>query len=451
MQNAAASSGGSCGGDSETQFIEGVLRGLGAPATAANITFMRAWFNREGTAARNNPMATTIGGYAGETTFNSIGVKNYASMADGISATVKTLQEGHYVDIVGDLKAGAASTAKRYDGLKIWSSGNLSSNKGYWSLAGVSTGSQNRAFGGASAPGGPVTTSQASAASGGTPDQLNFDSLQQEFGWTSAFFNSVPELKPYFQEAVAKGWTNEQLVASVMGTKWFRDNSSTARKMWQLRATDPSEYNQEFNRSLADVQSQAGTLGAVLSANEARTIASHAMWFAWDQAQINRALGLYVNGQVGQGAATEEQLRGIAQNNGITVSPTFLRQAAQQIATGNQTMDTYDQLLRQQAASAFPTFSAQILAGQNMSDLASAYTNAKAQLLEKDPSTVTLFDPQIRQALTARDDKGNATTMPLWQFENTVRQDPQWLQTDNARQSLMSTTRSVLQQFGLGS
>jgi hypothetical protein len=89
------------------------------------------------------------------------------------------------------------------------------------------------------------------------------------------------------------------------------------------------------------------------------------------------------------------------------------------------------------------------MAGQNMSDLASGYLNAKAQLLEKDPGTVTLFDPQVRQALTARDDKGQPTTMPLWQFENSVRSDPQWLQTNNARESLMQSTHQVLQNFGL--
>jgi hypothetical protein len=37
----------------------------------------------------------------------------------------------------------------------------------------------------------------------------------------------------------------------------------------------------------------------------------------------------------------------------------------------------------------------------------------------------------------------------LWQFEQDLRKDPRWNFTKNAQDSLMNTTRKVLQDFGL--
>ena len=48
------------------------------------------------TSASFNPLATTQSGFAGETRFNSVGVKNYATYQDGIDANVHALTNGRY-------------------------------------------------------------------------------------------------------------------------------------------------------------------------------------------------------------------------------------------------------------------------------------------------------------------------------------------------------------------
>lgn len=83
---------------------------LGIDATSENIRAMNAWAQAEGTRAQFNPLATTQGA-AGATRFNSVGVRNYASYADGVEATVKTLTNGRYGNVLEALRAGNSAEA----------------------------------------------------------------------------------------------------------------------------------------------------------------------------------------------------------------------------------------------------------------------------------------------------------------------------------------------------
>ena len=88
------------------QWAKDFLTKLGAPVTASNVQAISAWEQAEGTKAAFNPLATTQGGYAGETQFNSVGVKNFASYQDGIDANVKVITNGLYGNILTALQQG---------------------------------------------------------------------------------------------------------------------------------------------------------------------------------------------------------------------------------------------------------------------------------------------------------------------------------------------------------
>lgn len=107
---AAQSSGPVKGTASQEQFARDILAGLGMPQSGENVKAMVAWARAEGTKAANNPLATTQG-WNGASNFNSVGVKNYASYADGIAATLKTLQNGRYGPILDALRAGNSAVA----------------------------------------------------------------------------------------------------------------------------------------------------------------------------------------------------------------------------------------------------------------------------------------------------------------------------------------------------
>jgi hypothetical protein len=80
-------------------WIVGVLNGIGAPLTSQNVQALKLWAGAEGTSARNNPLATTLGSpqsgvtIAGSTQFNQVGVQNYPNESTGVAATVQTLKQ----------------------------------------------------------------------------------------------------------------------------------------------------------------------------------------------------------------------------------------------------------------------------------------------------------------------------------------------------------------------
>jgi hypothetical protein len=82
------------------------LKAINMPITSENVRAITAWEQAEGTAAHFNPLATCQGGFAGETNFNSVGVKNYASYQDGITANAHGIENGRYSNILAALKAG---------------------------------------------------------------------------------------------------------------------------------------------------------------------------------------------------------------------------------------------------------------------------------------------------------------------------------------------------------
>ena len=97
-------------GAKHDRFARDVLAGIGAPTTAENIRALKAWALAEGTKAQHNPLATTRK-FANTTNFNSVGVKNYASYEDGIAATIETLKNGRYPNILAAFAQGNSAEA----------------------------------------------------------------------------------------------------------------------------------------------------------------------------------------------------------------------------------------------------------------------------------------------------------------------------------------------------
>lgn len=107
-------------------FATGVLNGIGAPVTAANIRSIEAWAVREGGGGTNNPLNTTQQ-MPGSTNFNSVGVQNYSSWTQGVNATVDTLENGNYADLVAAFKSGKGLLGRSFSGLSTWSGGGYNS------------------------------------------------------------------------------------------------------------------------------------------------------------------------------------------------------------------------------------------------------------------------------------------------------------------------------------
>jgi hypothetical protein len=96
------------GGATPGRWARALLAEIGAPACEENRVLLVAWQAQESTDARFNPLATTHP-MQGATDFNSVGVKNYVSAAQGLDAARETLEEGGasygYEAILSSLRA----------------------------------------------------------------------------------------------------------------------------------------------------------------------------------------------------------------------------------------------------------------------------------------------------------------------------------------------------------
>jgi hypothetical protein len=101
----------------DDEFYKAILKGVGAPITDENMKFMYAWRQSEGGKAKNNPFNTTQP-KTNSTFYNCLkkgisgcqsGVRNYMNSKDGIDATIRTLQNGRYRNILDALKKGTSA------------------------------------------------------------------------------------------------------------------------------------------------------------------------------------------------------------------------------------------------------------------------------------------------------------------------------------------------------
>jgi len=120
-------------GSTATGFATAILQALGAPVNPANVGSLNDWFALEGGGGANNPLNTTLATSGSTGSINSVGVQSYGTPAEGVAATVDTLDSGSYSAIVAALKSGAGLTggsASVAQELSAWSGGGYSSVTG---------------------------------------------------------------------------------------------------------------------------------------------------------------------------------------------------------------------------------------------------------------------------------------------------------------------------------
>jgi hypothetical protein len=89
--------------------------------------------------------------------------------------------------------------------------------------------------------------------------------------------------------------------------------------------------------------------------------------------------------------------------------------------------------------------------GITLQQVADPYRQALASTLELSDASIKNDDPLVAQALSYRGSEGSGAVglMPQYDFTAKVRQDPRWLNTQNAKSSLLSTLSTLTQTFGV--
>lgn len=429
------------------EFAIDVLKGLGEPVTPSNVDFILAWAKREGGGGAWNPLNTTLKhGTSTPLAGNSAGVQNYSSFQDGVAATIQTLQSPLYKDIRNAFSTGKADPNATYAGLATWSGG------GYQNLTGVDgtdwahqAVSANPAGGGGTGAGAPSAAPKAAALS---PSALEAG-LSQD-GFVIGLIDSTPELKNVFTSALSHNWSVEQTMLHIQNTGWFRHHTAAQRQFLELQHSDPAQLNRKIQQTAADLTTLATQLGVPI--NNINALAHSVVYNGLDSQEQTKAIaqGFKYRGQglTGQAGADVDSLKQLSKQYYSNMTNDQFTNLTQRMLMGQLNPQDVTDLFKQQAISMFPHLKDQLDRGLTVMDVAQPYMQEMANLFEKPANGINERDPMVMKALQQSTPKGTQL-MPLWQFQQMVKQDPRWLQTNNARESMMGITTNLLSSMGL--
>lgn len=434
-------------GAARTWAVE-LLQALGAPVNDGNILFIYQWEASEGGGGKYNPLNQGVD--PGNSSLTSSGnqygggAADYVSWNAGLQGAVNFLHMSNYKDVLAGIMSGNGQAAMK----ALWASPWAQSHYGYganWSSDAPPT--QGSALAGQSGtlqPYSPTTNPDAT---------ISPQELAQQYGFAYSMLQAIPELNTLFQQAVSGQWDATRFQAALMATKWYQDHSAAQRAWIAEGYADPATQSSQLVAQIASVNAAAAALGAVLPKGVAQQLATEYLSNGWNTDNLQKALSGYISfgtdGALGGTSGQDEMtLRGLSNANGVHISNNWLLSTVRAIADDTSSLQDAEGYVRKQAEQLFPQYSQQIQAGQNLSDLAVPYIQDYQKILEVGPNQTNLFDPTLVSALQYKDPTGQNTTLPLWQFDQTLRQDPRWLKTQNAQDSVMGTAHGILQDFG---
>lgn len=317
----------------------------------------------------------------------------------------------------------------------------------------------------AASGGGSVTSGGGSYGLGtaAVTPTLDRDELASQYGLTSSLINSSKELKTLFNKAVSGQWSADKFQAELKNSKWWKTQPDSLRKYVTTKFTDPATFNQNWNNAQYKVNAlavQVGLGNQIGKGGKSSAILKAAIYnslaLGWSDARIKDWLGAKTttHGDAMWGEAGEafDKLHTLAYTNGMKYSADWYKKNSVAIVSGKSTQEAMESQIRNAAAAHYSAYKDQILAGQNVIDLAAPYIKSVSDLLELPETDVDLFNSHVAKAMTVKPAAGTASSgsqMPLWQFENEVRNDPLWRKTNNARESMMTVAHQVAKDFGL--
>ena len=328
-----------------------------------------------------------------------------------------------------------------------------------------------------------------------TPDEMKQDFVNK-YGSTAALILSVPELGDLFTKAMtsAQPMTQSEWDIAYKKSNWFNSTLAPRRDYEVARVSDSGSFTDQYNQLLQQFQNVARSIGvdpsvfgAAITPDQAsqfsKTVdmsnpvaffltqhynkpadATTIQNYVANHANIAKNAGGTLEGSIGK---TVNDLKAYASSMGVASlylrssngkpvadGSDYFQNAAQAIAGGTSDLTAEQEYIKQQAKAIYKPFADRIDKGQTVAALANPYTSALSNLLENiDPTNPTAIDLGSTTgygALVTKALQGDGTNpMSLDQFATQVKQLPEWLQTGNARNSMMDTANQLLRSFGM--
>jgi hypothetical protein len=254
--------------------------------------------------------------------------------------------------------------------------------------------------------------------------------------------------------------TDDSIVLSyMMKTGWFKKyGEETSARLVTERAR-PGVFKDKVQEVRSGVQAALDALGVGLDDKTLNQIARDSYVYGWSVAEsIDEAQKMftesgdvtYDGGEIGR---AQDDLESAAWDLGVDLTEADIRSMRSDVIDGKGYQSQLD-ALRERSAAQYGVFADQIMAGQSLRSVASAYFQKAADLLELgSPDQVEMDDPLVvggKAFMAADPATGKMVPKGLWDFEKEIRKDSRWLETNNARSTVLGQAGQILSLMGLG-
>lgn len=286
-----------------------------------------------------------------------------------------------------------------------------------------------------------------------------------EVAFIGVLVEKYPELRGFMQEirqkiiaSPTKTITDQEYASIQSKYDWFKKNDAdrlaAEKQMAEDRLNGTNNYQAAVDLNRVTLKEMATQYGFSLDGNTLDRLANQMKYENWEPAEARAALQSQLESMtsgdfVGRAGDIQNQLQDWAAKNGLDIPATTLQRMIASGAFGQQSVDDMKAELRKTyLAGAFPAWGDKIANGADPYDLAAPYRAAAAKLLEVDEGSVGFNDPLLQKAMQGTGPDGKPTTVPLYEFQRMVRNDPRWQKTDNAYATYSSVADDVLKMFG---
>jgi hypothetical protein len=265
-----------------------------------------------------------------------------------------------------------------------------------------------------------------------------------------------------FTKAKAGKWTEATFMEALQGTDWWQQTLPSMRSFF-IETNDPrnqSTFAQKMLNQTDYVQQQMEKLGIAVRSIDPVTgkvidntsmvqgIAMEAIQNGWSDAQLQEHLAtkseiIFTGG--GAIGSYVDQLKNQALKYGVNLDKNQLSYMQRDLLNPADGKDAqyYLNSIKQQSIDANPWFAASLKEGRTLYDVTSTYRNQMATLLEVAPENITWNDLMNK---VVNKDKNAASTFA--DFTKSVKQDPLWQYTRNAKETYSNMAVDLMKQFG---
>ena len=236
-----------------------------------------------------------------------------------------------------------------------------------------------------------------------------------------------------------------------------------------------STYGQELQRRIDGITTEATSMGYKLTPEVAESLAEGTLNDAYEGTIYNssdyqsglqskiattaQSAGIALSGgaNASTGIGLVNQLRAYAASQGVAMPENFYTDAGAKLSDpkSGMTYDTYANNIKGYAASKFSGFASRINQGETVANIAAPYQQEMQNILGIPADSIDLSGNNgdsalINKALQGTIDPttGLGSPMPIWQFQQTLRQDPRWRSTPDAQNSMASIVETLGKTFG---